>query len=158
MASCSVCLLPTLAAVNRALLAAQPIAELARRHHVSRQALMRHKEAHLPKALVEAKSEDVVEHGSVLMNDIAVLRDHVTELLAMAKEKQDVRGAITAIREATRLVELIGRMEGALVPAPAVQVNLHQTTEYQVTIGSVIEALLPYPEARSAVIAALQVH
>jgi hypothetical protein len=159
MASCSVCLLPTLAAVNRALVAGvEPIAILARKHDVSRQALLRHKEAHLPKALVEAQSDVAAEHGSVLMNDIAVLRDHVTELLAMAKEKQDVRGAITAIREATRLVELIGRMEGALTPAPAIQVNLHQSTEYQVVIGHVIEALMPYPEARNAVVAALQVH
>ena len=156
---CSVCALPALTAVNRDLvLGAQTIAVIARKYRVSRQAIYRHKEGCMPKALVEAQGDAAAEQGSRLIDDIEVLRGRVEGLLAAAEAKGDTRGAVTAIREGTRLIELIGRMQGALTPPPAVTINLHQSTEYQVVIGHVIEALLPYPEARSAVVTALQVH
>lgn len=159
MASCSVCLLPTLAAVNRALAeGAVPIAILARRHNVSRQALSRHKAEHLAQALVEATSEASAEHGSALVAELRDLKATLTGLLDLAREKGDLRGATGVVRETSRVVELIGRMEGALTPPPALQVNLHQSIEFQTVIGTVIEALTPFPEARGAVVMALQVH
>jgi hypothetical protein len=112
----------------------------------------------MPKALVAAQGEAAAEHGSALLNDIEALRVRVEALLSEAEAKGDTRGAVTAIREGTRLIELIGRMQGALTPPPAIQINLHQSVEFQVVIGKVIEALLPYPEARGAVTTALQVH
>jgi hypothetical protein len=158
MRSCTICALPALTTVNRALLAAQPLAVIGRKYHVSPQALRRHREGCMPKALVAAHGEAVVEQGSALLNDIEALRVRVEALLSEAEAKGDTRGAVTAIREGTRLIELIGRMQGALTPPPAIQINLHQSAEFQVVVGHVIEALLPFPEARSAVVMALQVH
>ena len=155
MPHCSVCALPAIASVNRALvLGAEPIAALARRHSVSRQALLRHQAKHLPEALLAAKAEG---GSSVLLGEIQGLKDHVQELLLQSKQKGDTRGAVTAIREGTRLIELIGRMEGALTPTPSIQINLHQTVEFQTVAARIIGALDQHPEAKASVIAALQV-
>jgi hypothetical protein len=64
-------------------------------------------------------------------NDIEVLRARVEGLLAATEAKGDTRGAVTAIREGTRLIELIGKMQGALTPPPAIQINLHQSTSFR---------------------------
>lgn len=158
MASCSICALPEVLAVNRELLAAEPIGALAKRHNVSRQALMRHKEAHLPPAQVVAQGEAAAVHGSALVAELRGLQLTLSDLLRLARERGDLRGATGVVREASRVVEMVARLEGALQPPPLIQVNLAQSVEYQITIGKVIEALLPHPEARSAVVAALQVH
>lgn len=144
--------------INRALVRGSPgLAELGRKHHVSPQALTRHK-AHLPPAMVATQSDVTAEHGSQLLNDIGAMRVRVEALLTEAETKGDTRGAVTAIREGTRLIELIAKLQGALTPPPAVQINLHQSVEFQTVIGTLIEALTPYPEARSAVTTALMVH
>jgi hypothetical protein len=158
MRSCTVCLLPELTAVNRALMRGSPgLAELGRKHHVSPQALTRHK-AHLPPAQVEAQSVAAGDHGSALVAELRALQLTLSDLLGMARSQGDFRGATAVVRECSRVVEMIGRMEGALTPPPAIQVNLHQSVEYQVVIGKVIEALQGWPEAKQRVADALLVH
>ena len=157
MARCTVCDLPTKPAIDRALIVNETsITALAKRHGVSRQALLRHKAAHLPQALLDAHALGADDRGSALLDDIAAMRGHVTELLLAAKAKGDVRGATTAVREATRLIELIARVTGDLTPPPVVQINLTQTPEFRDVAHRILTALDAYPVARAAVVAALQ--
>jgi hypothetical protein len=148
MASCSICALPALTMVNRALVAAEPIAELARRHNVSRQALMRHKAEHLPPAQVEAQSVAAGDHGATLVAELRVLQGTLTGLLVMAQAKGDFRGATGVVRECARVLEMIARMEGALQPPPMVTINLVDAPEFQAVSHRILLALDCFPDAK----------
>ena len=156
MARCSACDIPARAALDRALvIGTETVTDLARRYDLSRQAILRHRAAHLPKALLETAALGVDDRGAAMLAEIEGLKDNVSELLNKAKTKGDLRGAVTAIREGTRLVELIAKLRGDLTPAPAVQINVVQTADFQAVSARILAALDPYPAARVAVVAAL---
>jgi hypothetical protein len=97
MPSCSICALPTLAVVDRALvLGAETITALARRNGVSRQALLRHRAQHLPKALVEAHADDTPDRAALLLSELEALRSQVGGFIVAAQAKGDVRRRVSA--------------------------------------------------------------
>jgi hypothetical protein len=158
MRRCSICALPALPVVDRALVAGgEPMAVLAKLHGVSRQALLRHRDGgHIPKALTEAHRDGVPDRLSQLLTKLENLEYLVSEYGAAARATGDVRGATAAVRESTRLAELVAKITGDLKPAPTVQIAVTATPEFQHVAGRVLEALIPFPDARRAVLAALK--
>jgi transposase-like protein len=154
---CTVCELATLAAVDRELVTGGGnISALAKRHGVSRNALLRHQTAHLPKALVEARAEAAPDRVALLMVELERLRTTADRLIDAAEARHDIRGATGAVREARGLLELLAKMEGTLQPAPTVQINLHEAPEFQSVAARVLAALEPYQAAKQAVAIALR--
>ncbi len=156
MPRCTACDAPDRAALDRSLaIGAEAVSTLARRHKLSRQAILRHRDAHLPLALTEAVALATEDRGGALIAEIDGLKDRVSGLLNRAEQKGDLRGAVTAIREGARLLELIAKLRGDLTPPPAVTISVVQTAEFQNVASRILAALDGYPAARAAVVAAL---
>ncbi len=120
---------------------------------MSKTALLRHHDDHLPAALVKARSAAEVAHADDLLAQVRDLRDRAFGILEKAESANDRRVALAAIREARGCVELFGKLAGELKDAPTV--NVVMTTEWQQAQVAILAALEPHREARLAVAAAL---
>ncbi len=74
-------------------------------------------------------------------------------VLDKAEASDDLRAAVSAIREARGCVELLGKLAGQLKDAPTV--NLILMPEWRQLQVAILDALGPHVEARLAVAAAL---
>ena len=97
---CSICSHPQRPDIDRALLACEPLRNIARRHKTSVAALHRHR-SHIA-AAVQAQQALTVER---LLSDLADLQRRALALLTKAERAGDLRAALGAIREARGLVE-----------------------------------------------------
>jgi hypothetical protein len=121
---------------------------------VSKTALQRHSREHIPQLLV--KASEAIERGNAdeLLARVEDLFKEAKEVLEAAKEAADHRIVLAAIDRASRQLELLGRLRGELNEQPIV--NLHLHPEYIEARTLIIRALEPYPQAQTAVVAALR--
>ena len=94
-----------------------------------------------------ARAEQVTR-GDDLLKKIEGLESDARRIAAKAEKSDDLRTAIVAIRELTRIVELLAKLRGELQTQPTVNV--------QVIAPVVLQALEGFPEARVAVAARLR--
>lgn len=147
--TCTVCQHPDRPAIDAALLAGEPFRHIAARTGTSTGALQRHKEEHLPIALVHAKEVEQVAQADDLLAQVRDLQRRTLRILDDAEKAGDRRTALAAIREARGNLELLGKLAGELQDGQTV--NVVVSPEWQRVRAVVIAALLPYPEARAAV-------
>jgi hypothetical protein len=138
------------------LVAKVPYRNIAERFGVSPAALSRHqKGGHLPVALVEARGTEEAERAGDLVSEVNALLSEAQAILR--DERKDGRStvALSAIREAGRLLELRGRLTGELDERPTVQVlNLHTDERWVEVRAAMVRALRDHPDALAAVRAA----
>ncbi|OGC01445.1 MAG: hypothetical protein A3G35_10965 [candidate division NC10 bacterium RIFCSPLOWO2_12_FULL_66_18] len=116
---CTACASPHRADIDQALASGQAIAGIARDFAVSEDALARHREAHLPGALVKASEAAEVARADTLLTKIQSLEAEAKRIGAKAEKEGDLRCALVAVRELTRIVELLAKLTGELErPAP----------------------------------------
>jgi hypothetical protein len=145
---CTICGHQAIAAIDRALIAGRPIRGIARTFGVSEDALGRHC-THLPKALI--KAHDVAEtiRADELLAEATALQTIAWQLLLAAEAQEDPRTALMAAREIRGCLDLLARLLGALRDQPTV--TLIAAPEWLAVRGAILQALGPYPEARTAV-------
>ncbi len=153
---CTVCTHDKRNEIDQALVARRPFRDIAGQYSVSKSALVRHHDDHLPAALVKAQDATEAAQADALLAQVVDLRDKALGILTKAETTNDLRAAIGAIREARGCVELLGKLAGQLRDAPTV--NLFLTAEWREVQTAVLAALEAHPEARLAVAGALQVH
>lgn len=155
---CSVCDLTEREAIDRALVEGESLRNVAKQFAISPWAAFRHKREHLPGALVKAHAaEEAVQgaaHGDDLLARLEALTRDVQRIKASAEQAQDLRTALMAVRELTRILELLAEMRQELDRRPVV--NLHLSGEWAAVRAVVVGALGAYPEARIAVVEALK--
>lgn len=119
---CSVCSDSRRAEVNAALTEGRPLRDIAEQFRIAVTSLHRHSRRHLGAQLLEA---DVSQPGT-LLDRVAALAREAARLGRKAERGGDLRAALAAVREMTRLAELVGRLTGELREgaAVAVQVNV----------------------------------
>ena len=150
---CSVCAHAERAAIDLALVEGDALRDVARRFGLSKDAAARHKADHLPATLTDAANADEAVRGETLLEKVRALEAQARNIAARANKAGDLRTALTAVRDLTRLVELQARLAGDLIDAPTVSVTLGADwTDMRATI---LSALAGYPEARVAVARAL---
>ncbi len=147
--TCSICTHAERAAINAALLAGTALRDIAGQFGVSKSSLDRHKEEHLPVALVQAKDAEAAAHADDLLAQLATLQADARRIGARAEREGDLRTALAAVRELVRMIELLAEMQGELNRAP--QVNITLTAEWLTLRLVILEALAAYPAARLAV-------
>lgn len=104
---------------------------------------------------MEAKHAEVVSGATTLLDKLAGYEATAHRLLKAAETERDYATALKAVRELTRIVEILARMQGDLPDGH--QVNfLVATPEWAMTQRAVLTALQPFPEAKAAVLAALK--
>lgn len=152
---CTVCGHPKRKEIDAALAAPDAvIAAISRDWSLSADALARHKDGHLPATLAKASAAAEVAHADDLFDKVAGLEADARRLRATAEEAGDVRTALMAVRELMRIVELLAKLKGELPDGITINVNTAQA--WLEVRQTVFVALLPYPEARVAVAAALE--
>jgi len=158
---CSICGHPQRDEIDKRLARGDSIAGISRDiAGISEDALGRHKEGHLPEAMVKAHEVKEESRADNLLDELQMARQRTYDLLDKAEEAASVKvyGAPVAyLREIREQIKLLAELEGRLAAQPSVNVsiNLLQSHEWILIRSSLMEALQPYREAREAASAAL---
>lgn len=91
--------------------------------------------------------------GRHLLDQLLDLQTKTVDILRRAESAGDLRTAIAAIAQARQNLELLGRMTGALQTA---SVNVLVLPEWVGLRSAIVRALDPYPEAKGAVVRAIE--
>lgn len=149
--TCTICVHEDRAAIDEALaMRSGSLRTVADQFRVSKTALIRHKADHLPAKLLKAQEAKEAACASDLLAQMEDLQRRTLEIL-QAPENQRV--AVAAIGQARANVELLAELTGKLAHQPTVNVLI--SAEWVTVRSALLEALLPYPEARAAVSARL---
>jgi hypothetical protein len=149
---CTVCSHPERGLIDDALLAGATYRHIAARFNVSTGALQRHRE-HIPFHLVKAQDAAEVAHADNLLEQVKSLQARALTILDKAEASGDLRTALSAIREARGNLELLAKLLGELQQEGTV--NVLVAPEWLSLRAVVVEALAPYPQAKTAVLEAL---
>ena len=152
---CTICHHPDRDDIDQALVRREPFRHIAARFEVSTSALVRHSDDHLPATLLQAHRAADVAHANNILGEVLDLRDHALEILDKAEKVDDLRVACSAIREARGCLELLGKLAGRLQDGPTI--NVFMSPEWLTIQTAILQALEPHPDARQAVVLALDV-
>src|SRR5258706_6002792 len=109
--TCTVCSHRKLAEIDAALLGNESFRNIANQCGVSRSAVYRHQQ-HIPEKPDQVNALALAPRPDTLMGKIIQLGDEARRLGKKAEDAGDLRGALAAVRELVRIVELLGRIEG----------------------------------------------
>ena len=153
--SCTVCAHEGREEIDRALVAGESSRKIAARYgSLSRPAIQRHGENHLPAKLVLAEKAAEVAEADNLLAQVQDLQGRTHAILDKAEKAGELRTALSAIREARGNLELLAKLLGELDERPVVNLNL--SPEWLELRAVIVTALEPHPDARGAVLGALE--
>lgn len=150
---CTVCTHEGRRAIDRELVGDAPNRAIARQYGVSKDAIARHRAEHLPEKLARAEQAEQVAQADDLLREVRALRSKAYALLLKAESQGDLKTALSGVREARACLELLAELEGELDRRP--QVNLLLAPEWLAVRTALLDALRPFPEARTIVSARL---
>jgi hypothetical protein len=151
--SCNVCSHPDREAIDEALVRGIAFPALVAKYRVSKDSLSRHKANHLPAKLVMAQAAEEVAQADDLLDQVRGLQARTLAILEAAEGSSQHRTALSAIREARGNLELLAKLLGELDDRP--QINVLVSPEWLELRAVIVGALEPHPDARGAVLRAL---
>lgn len=147
---CSICVNSNRTDIEALLLEGTPLRTIADHHGVSKTALIRHRDEHLPDRLLRARDAEEIANADGLLARLRELTGEAQRIGGKAEAEGDFRAALAAVRELVRIVELQAKLTEQLGPETVVNVAIDQRTQQVI-----LSALEPHPEARIAVAEAL---
>lgn len=153
MTLCSICSSKYLAAIEAALASGESKSAVGRRHGVSRHAIKRHVEHSIEGVIVQASRPELEGKLHDLDGRLVALEAVLQRTLddALATGKATVVTAVSS--EIRKTLESLAKLRGQLDERPVV--NLAVVPEFRAMTSRLLDALLPYPEARFAAAKAL---
>jgi predicted DNA-binding protein YlxM (UPF0122 family) len=104
--------------INEALLLSNySLRDIAGQYEVSKSALQRHKDEHIPTGLVQAKEAKEICQAEVILKKLISLETDAARITKLAEESNDLKTALRGIREQSRLIEILAKMEGQIRPS-----------------------------------------
>jgi hypothetical protein len=119
MRVCTVCVHPQRELVDRSLVTGVSMRNIGERHGLSLGALHRHRHAHLPQTLLQAREAEHQKLADNLAGEVRGLLDRALAILDRAESTGDSRTALLSIREARGLLDLAARLSGDMARAEA---------------------------------------
>src|SRR5215210_8894002 len=147
--ACTICVHENRHTIDRALVGGETLRTISDRFAVSKTALIRHKDEHLPAKLVMAQAAEEVAQADDLLDQVRDLQGRALAILDKAEEAGELRTALSAIREARGNLQLLAKLLGELDERP--QVNVLVSPEWLELRAVIVTALGPHPHAREAV-------
>ena len=148
---CSICNHADRAGIESALVAGGSLRDIARQFGVSKDAIARHTD-HIAEH-IQASQEAKEEARSIdVVSQLQQINGTALEILKESRELKEHELALKAMDRICKQLELQAKLLGA-IDRP--QINVLVSPEWQLIRDTIIAALLPYPEARIAVAAAL---
>lgn len=147
--TCTVCRSVQRQEIEEALLAGEPLRNIAKRTGTSPATLLRHR-PHIAAAVVRRAEESDRDRAADLLAKARDLEREARRLGLKAERDGDVRAALLAVRERGRLLELTARLLGLFQPETApggVTVNVIQ----MVAPGATERLALPAGEGESII-------
>jgi len=151
--TCSVCRHPDRPAIDAALVSGRPLRDIAGHHGLSKSAVERHGNDHLPAALVKAHEAEDVRHAIDVVAQLKAINRVCLSVLKDARDQGDGDLALKAVDRIQRQIELQAKLIGQLDERPVVNVTI--SAEWVELRTIILTALQTHPEARSAVVRAL---
>jgi len=150
---CSVCGHIQVKEIDKSLVNGTGLRKIAERFSLSTTSVYRHKN-HLNRTLTKAHEAQEITHADNLLEQVKYLQKKSLNILSKAEEIGDYRACTSAINEARKCLELLGKLAGELQEGQTVNIIVSpQWVELRTTI---IKALEPHPEAKLAVLNALE--
>jgi cytochrome c556 len=127
MRSCTVCQSNEREQIDRMLVDNAPYRAVARQFKLSKDAIRRHKESHLPMVLMRSKEAQELSHGDTLWQQMTQLNAKTQKILARAERAGNHDIELKAIAESRKNLELQGKLMGELgkQKPPTVHKALH---------------------------------
>jgi hypothetical protein len=126
--TCVACSSSDRAAIDEALVAGEPLRNIAKRVSISPTALLRHKN-HVSQSVVKAAVRRDEQLGDSLLDQMRRVHSKAWELLARMESEGDHRGSIVAVREVRECLESLGTMLARAGALDAPRVTLAQVLE-----------------------------
>ena len=112
---CSICTHAARTAIDRALAGGAAFPEVAAEWNVSAHAVGRHFRAdHITKRVVKSAAAVEIVEADDLLAKVRTLEEDARRIGATAEQAGDLRTALAAVRELTRIVDLLGRLAGVI--------------------------------------------
>jgi hypothetical protein len=166
---CSICHHPDRAAIEKALVQSEPVRDIAARFGTSASAVHRHKTTHLAAQLAkgyetaqvtpaveiarEAEAHKARDLGQAIDVAVQLRAINAACLEILQKSRTDGKHSISlgAVDRIHRQLELQSRLLGELQDGGGPTVNVLVAPEWHQVRVNVLQALIPFPEARAAV-------
>ncbi len=152
--TCSVCAHDGSWQIDLDLVRREPYRNIAKRYGVSTAALSRHTQEHLPAKLLAAEDAEDVADADLLKRELENEKADIARLKGKAEEAEDYKTALTACDKALKALELQAKL--AQLINDSLTLNLYLSAEWLEIRAVIVGALEPHPEARRAVLAALE--
>jgi hypothetical protein len=153
---CSICAHDEHHAINVDLLHRVSYRNIAERYGVSKPALSRHSQEHIPELLLQAYAAIQRDDAEDLAGELVKVKADVHRLKERAEEEGDIRTALLGCDKALKALELQAKVEQLIQTAPTVNIALVEHPDYKRLEDVLTGALEPYPAARYAVAGALK--
>ena len=156
---CTACDHPQREEIDRQLVRGEPYRTIADHFGLSKTALIRHKESHIPDALIKAQDAGEVAQGDNLLAQVKALQTEAQAILGEARAAGDLRTALRGIGQALSCLELLSKIEGRLDQQSvqvAVCMDIHHSPQWRQVGAMLAEVLAPYPDLRGEIAARLK--
>ena len=150
--TCTICQHEARTAIEQAVVTGDSYRHIASQFGVSYKAVERHK-SHILAPVTEAREAEVTSQALNVVAQLIAINDAAQEILAEARQTKDADIALKAIDRIQRQIELQAKLLGDLDERP--QVNILISPEWLAVRAALLAALLPYPDARAAVVEAV---
>jgi hypothetical protein len=151
---CSVCEHDEHHAINVELLHRVPYRNIAEQYGLSKPALSRHSGDHIPELLLKTYETIERDDAEGLATELAQVKADVHRLKEKAEEEGDLRTALLGCDKALKALELQAKVEQLIQTAPTL--NILVAPEWLELRALIVGALEPHPQARGAVLRALE--
>ncbi len=151
--TCTICTHPEVHSIDGTLVAGQSFRNIAEQYGKSATALFRHKSDHLPAVLVTGQAVREEAHA---LDVVKQLRDINAATLAILEDARDTHQPALALKAVDRVqkqIELQAKLLGELQDGQTV--NVLVAPERVSLRATILVALVPFPDAREAVVEAL---
>src|SRR5215469_5588433 len=118
--TCLACASPERHVIDKALVAGEPLRNIAKRVSISPPGLLRHK-SHVAQAIVKASEKREERLGDNLLDEMRRVQRKAWELLDKTESEGDHRGAIVALREVRKCLGALGELLGKAGPGAGFQ-------------------------------------
>jgi len=153
--TCRVCQHPDKFEIEKAFIEGTSLRDIARQHGVSKDSVQFHGKEHIVKMLLKAYEIQDASQGSQLYRQVIGLGETAQRLLEKAEARDDLKTALDGVGKLRGVLELIAKMSGELKEQTQVTNILVASPEWGQLRARLMQALTPYPEARTAVIEAI---
>jgi hypothetical protein len=153
---CSICAHNEHHVINVDLLHRVSYRNISERYGVSKAALSRHSQEHIPELLLKAYEAIERDDAEQLADELVRVKEDVHRLKERAEEEGDLRTALLGCDKALKALELQAKVEQLIQTSPTVNIALVEHPDYRRLEDTLTRALEPYPAARYAVAGALK--